>query len=85
VAGGVPYAVVRDILKERDRNDIPVLKIATPFPFPEGLAAPFMEACDRVLVIEETDTLMEYLLRDREKVLGRLSGHVPLEGELVPR
>jgi indolepyruvate ferredoxin oxidoreductase, alpha subunit len=85
VAGGVPYAVVRDILKERDRNDIPVLKIATPFPFPEGLAAPFMEACDRVLVIEETDTLMEYLLRDKQKVLGRLSGHVPLEGELVPQ
>ena len=85
LAGGVPYAVVRDILKEQDRRDIPVLKIATPFPFPEGLVAPFMEACDRVLVIEETDTLMEYLLRDRQKVLGRLSGHVPLEGELVPQ
>jgi indolepyruvate ferredoxin oxidoreductase, alpha subunit len=85
VAGGVPYAVVRDILKEQNRKDIPVLKIATPFPFPEGLAAPFMEACDRVLVIEETDTLVEYLLRDREKVLGRLSGHVPMEGELVPQ
>ncbi len=38
-----------------------------------------------MLVIEETDTLIEYLLRDRDRVLGRLSGHVPLEGELVPR
>lgn len=85
VAGGVPYAVVRDILEAQDRKDIPLLKIATPFPFPEGLAAPFMEACDRVLVIEETDTLMEYFLRDKQKVLGRLSGHVPLEGELVPQ
>ncbi|MBN2033096.1 MAG: indolepyruvate ferredoxin oxidoreductase subunit alpha [Deltaproteobacteria bacterium] len=84
VASGVSYAVVRDILMERDRKDIPVLKIATPFPFPEGLADSFMEACDRVLVIEETDTLMEYLLRDKKKVLGRLSGHVPLQGELVP-
>jgi indolepyruvate ferredoxin oxidoreductase alpha subunit len=35
-------------------------------------------------VIEETDTLIEYLLRDRVKVLGRLSGHVPAAGELVP-
>jgi indolepyruvate ferredoxin oxidoreductase, alpha subunit len=85
IAGGVPYAVVRDVLREQERKDIPVLKIATPFPFPEGLAAPFMEACDRVLVIEETDTLIEYLLRDRQRVLGRLSGHVPLEGELVPQ
>ena len=84
VAGGVPYAVVRDILDENERKDIPVLKIATPFPFPEGLAAPFMEVCDRVLVLEETDTLIEYLLRDKQKVLGRLSGHVPLQGELVP-
>jgi indolepyruvate ferredoxin oxidoreductase, alpha subunit len=85
IAGGVPYAVVRDVLKEQDRKDIPVLKIATPFPFPEKFAAPFMEVCDRVLVIEETDTLMEYLLGDKQKVLGRLSGHVPLEGELVPQ
>lgn len=84
VAGGVPYAVVRDILDEEKRTDIAVLKIGTPYPFPEGLALDFMSACERVLVIEETDTLMEYFLRDREKVLGRLSGHVPLEGELVP-
>jgi len=85
VAGGVPYAVVRDLLMEQAREDIPVLKIATPFPFPAELASTFLEACERVLVLEETDTLIEYLLRDREKVLGRLSGHVPLEGELVPQ
>ena len=85
IAGGVPYAVIRDILEEQKRNDLPVLKIGTPYPFPEGLTSEFMAVCDRVLVIEETDTLMEYLLRDRNKVLGRLSGHVPLEGELVPQ
>jgi indolepyruvate ferredoxin oxidoreductase alpha subunit len=85
VAGGVPYAVVRDLLAEEERHDIPVLKLGTPYPFPEGFVAPFMAACDRVLVIEETDTLIEYLLRDRDKVLGRLSGHVPQEGELVPQ
>jgi len=43
-----------------------------------------MSACDKVLVVEETDTVIEYFLRDRKKVLGRLSGHVPSEGELVP-
>jgi len=85
IAGGVPYAVIRDILEEQKRNDLPVLKIGTPYPFPEGLTSEFMAVCDKALVIEETDTLMEYLLRDRNKVLGRLSGHVPLEGELVPQ
>ncbi len=85
IAGGVPYSVVRDILDEEGRKDIPLLKIGTPYPFPEGLALEFMGACEKVLVIEETDTVIEYFLRDREKVLGRLSGHVPSEGELVPQ
>jgi len=43
-----------------------------------------MDACDKVLVLEETDTVIEYMLRDKRKTLGRLSGHVPMEGELVP-
>ena len=85
IAGGVSYAVIRDLLEEHKRTDLPVLKVGTPYPFPEGLASEFMAACDKVLVIEETDTLIEYLLGDRNKVLGRLSGHVPLEGELVPQ
>ena len=85
IAGGVPYAVVRDILAEEGRKEIPVLKIGTPYPFPEGPALEFMEACEKVMVLEETDTLIEYFLRDREKVLGRLSGHVPPQGELVPQ
>ncbi|MGE5841372.1 MAG: indolepyruvate oxidoreductase, partial [Deltaproteobacteria bacterium] len=83
LAGGVPYAVIRDILEEEKRADLPVLKLGAPYPFPESLASEFMGACAKVLVIEETDTLIEYLLGDRNRVLGRLSGHVPLEGELV--
>jgi indolepyruvate ferredoxin oxidoreductase alpha subunit len=85
IAGGVSYSVLKDILADEGRTDIPVLKLGTPYPFPEGLVLPFMKACKKVLVIEETDTLIEYLLRDRDKVLGRLSGHVPEEGELVPQ
>jgi indolepyruvate ferredoxin oxidoreductase alpha subunit len=84
VAGGVPYAVVHDIFQEAGRKDVPVLKIGAPFPFPDRLAREFMSRCEHLLVMEETDTVIEYFLRDREKVMGRLSGHVPLEGELVP-
>jgi len=84
LAAGVSYAVVKDILSEEGREDIPVLKLCAPYPFPEKLAGEFMAACEKVLVIEETDTVIEYFLRDRAKVLGRLSGHVPSEGELVP-
>jgi indolepyruvate ferredoxin oxidoreductase alpha subunit len=85
IASGVPYSVVNDLLKEEGRTDIPVLKLGTPYPFPETMALEFMSACRKVLVIEETDTLIEYLLRDRQKVMGRHSGHVPSQGELVPQ
>ncbi len=85
IAGGVPWAVVRDLLKEEGRTgEIPVLKLGAAWPFPHELVKTFMDACDRVLVLEETDTLIEYQLDERAKVLGRLSGHVPSQGELVP-
>jgi len=84
ISGGVPFAVIQDILSDAGRDDIPLLKLGAPYPLPQQLADEFLAACDKVLVIEETDTLIEYLLRDRAKVLGRLSGDVPLEGELVP-
>lgn len=84
ICGGVPYAVVKDLISEQGREDTPVLKLGSPYPLPEGLAGDFMKRCEKVLVLEETDTVIEYLLGDREKVLGRLTGHVPQEGELVP-
>ncbi len=84
VTGGVPSSVVLDLLDEYGRRDLPMLKIGAPYPFPEKLAIEFLNACDKVLVIEETDTVIEYMLRDKQKTLGRLSGHVPMEGELVP-
>lgn len=85
IAGGVSWAVVKDLLAESERRDIPLLKLGAPYPFPEQLADEFMVACERVLVVEETDTVIELFLRDKTKVLGRLSGHIPSEGELVPQ
>ncbi len=84
VTGGVPSSVIQDMFDDLGRDDIPVLKLGAPYPFPEKLAEGFMDACDKVLVVEETDTVIEYMLQDRHKTLGRLSGHVPMEGELVP-
>ncbi len=84
VAGGVPAFVVKDLFDGHKREDIPVLKLGAPYPFPEKFAQSFMEKCRKVIVIEETDTVIEYMLRDKSKTLGRLTGHVPMEGELVP-
>ncbi len=84
IAGGVPFAAITDILADENRTDIPLLKLGGPYPLPKSLTDEFMGACEKVLVLEETDTLIEYLLGDREKVLGRISGHVPSQGELLP-
>ncbi|MCF8128307.1 MAG: indolepyruvate ferredoxin oxidoreductase subunit alpha [Deltaproteobacteria bacterium] len=84
IAGGVPFAAIRDILNDEKREDIPLLKLGAPYPLPKRLTDEFMGACEKVLVLEETDTLIEYLLGDHRKVLGRISGHVPSQGELLP-
>ena len=84
VAGGVPAFVIKDLFEEYGREDIPILKLGAPYPFPEKLANEFMDKCSKVIVVEETDTVIEYMLRDKAKTLGRLTGHVPMEGELVP-
>jgi len=85
IAGGVPFAAIQDILKDEKRDDIPLLKLGAPYPLPKRLTDEFMEACEKVLVLEETDTLIEYLLGDNRKVLGRISGHIPSQGELLPQ
>lgn len=85
IAGGVPFAAIKDILSDEKRNDIPLLKLGAPYPLPKRLTDEFMAACEKVLVLEETDTLMEYLLGDHRKTLGRISGHVPSQGELLPQ
>lgn len=85
IAGGVPFAAIQDILTDEKRDDIPLLKLGAPYPLPKRLTDEFMGACDKVLVLEETDTLIEYLLGDNQKVFGRISGHVPSEGELLPQ
>lgn len=85
VAGGVPYSVVDDILEEEGlKGEVPVLKIGTPYPFPQRLADEFLDACESVLVLEETDSFIEYLLGERSRIMGRLNGYVPDAGELVP-
>ncbi|MHC5039854.1 MAG: thiamine pyrophosphate-dependent enzyme, partial [Planctomycetota bacterium] len=85
ISGGVPWAAAVDILAGEGLTDrVPFLKLGAPHPFPEALAATFLSACEKVLVLEETGPLIELLLRNRTKVLGRYTGHVPSAGELIP-
>jgi indolepyruvate ferredoxin oxidoreductase alpha subunit len=85
IAGGIGYAIARDIVSEMDlREEIPILKIGTPFPFPAGIVEAFIEKCDQVLILEETEPVIEFQIRDKSKITGRLDKRIPNEGEMLP-
>ncbi len=84
VAGGVPALVAKELLEEEGLGEIPLLTVGMPFPFPRRTASQFLEACEKVLVLEEPDSFLEFQLQEWARVLGRASGHVPAEGELLP-
>ena len=84
IASGVPYACVKDLLDEFDLSEeVPVLRVATPYPLPTGLVERFMSGCRRVLLLEETMGVMELQIVDKSRLLGRHNGRVPLEGEMT--
>jgi indolepyruvate ferredoxin oxidoreductase alpha subunit len=79
------FVAILDLLDEYGlREGINLLKIGTPYPLPQRKIAEFIERYDKTLVIEEPDSVIEAQIIDKSKILGRLSGHVPLQGELCP-
>src|SRR4030043_1003670 len=85
IAGGIGYAIVRDILPELGlQENIPILKIGTPYPLPTEIVETFIQKCDHVLILEETEPVIELQIRDKSKIIGRLDGPVPNEGEMLP-
>ncbi|MFH1423083.1 MAG: indolepyruvate ferredoxin oxidoreductase subunit alpha, partial [Planctomycetota bacterium] len=85
IAAGIPASIVIDILEENNLiKNIPVLKITTAYPLPVKTVNNFIKRCQKVLVLEETDSVIELQIRDKSKISGRMDGTVPNEGELVP-
>ena len=85
ITSGIGYSIGRDILFELGiQEKIPVLKIGTPYPLPVELVESFIEKCDHVLILEETEPVIEFQIRDKSKIIGRLDGPIPNEGEMLP-
>ena len=85
---GASYNYVRDALGGRDAR---VLRVATPFPFPEKLALEFLDGLDEVLCVEELDPVIERALTFtcgrhglNVKIRGKLTGDIPPSGENSP-
>ncbi len=64
VASGVSYAYLAEALDRLGlEEDVAVLKLATPYPVPSALLEALAERCDRILVLEEPDAVVEHLVR----------------------
>jgi len=94
VASGIAYAYVRDVLSSLDKDikllkkDIKLMKIGTPYPFPQKLGMEFMDMLDEILVFEELDPVIEESLLEikasngyKTSILGKKTGHLPYAGE----
>ena len=81
----VSFAVLQDLLVDLDiEEEVNILKIGTPYPLPQKRIADFVERHKKVLILEETESVIESQIIDKSKVWGRLTGHVPIQGELTP-
>ena len=77
VTGGISYEYVMETLSV---EDVKVLKIGTPHPFPEKLALEFLKGLSSVLVIEELDPVIE---RSLLELIGKHHLSVTVKGKLT--
>ena len=85
-AGGISWTYALEARKAWDGPRM--MKVSTPYPFPEKAALAFLEGLDEVLCVEELDPVIEdeltrvcgrYGLKTR--ILGKRSGHTACTGE----
>jgi len=85
VVSGVAAAHAKEILGDLNLNDrLPLYQVVQPWPLHTEFTAHLLRTYDEILVIEETTGIIEMQLADRNRVRGKMSGHVPGVGELLP-
>lgn len=83
VASGMSCSLALDVLTQLDVAEaVSLYKVVSVYPTDPGLLD-FVKRAERVLVIEETDAVLEGILNGGGKVLGRRNGYVPAAGELT--
>jgi len=83
VCSGVSYQYIREALS-RSGLKAAVLKIGTPYPFPDDLVLSFINHKEKILVVEEQDTVLE---DEIFRLAGKKGIKLPVSGKndnLVP-
>ncbi len=76
LASGALYSYLADLGFED------VVKIDMPYPLDQEVLFEICEGFSEIWVVEETYPVIELQLPERRRVKGKLSGHLPKEGEL---
>jgi indolepyruvate ferredoxin oxidoreductase alpha subunit len=91
VAGGVAYAYASQVIDDLGLESQVTLQQIGAYPIPEQVLADFLAGVDSVLVVEELMPLIEEQVslaafhnRRQIPVLGKRSGHFPVEFEYSP-
>ncbi len=85
VASGVAHAYLLDVLTGFKRwKDMCLYKVDMPWPMDPAELASLAERHATVLVVEETEPVIEQQFPCRARVRGRMDGTVPNAGELNP-
>lgn len=86
-ASGISYCYAKEMLK--NVPDVKLVRIATPYPFPESFVKEALNGVHEVMCLEELSPYIEnQLLRLAGKhhldieIKGKQTGHVPVSGEL---
>jgi len=83
VASGMSSSLAFDVLAQLGvEEDVSLYKVVRVVP-PDPGFMDFVRTCQKVLVIEETDAVLEAMIGGGSGVLGRRNGYVPSEGELT--
>ena len=85
LSSGVALAHTYDLLKELKLEDqIALYQVKMPYPLNVRAVLEKINSYKDILVIEETDPVMEMQLARRDRVKGRMDGSIPPQGELIP-
>lgn len=76
---GASFIDAKEVLSH-GMDEVKVMKLSTPHPFPEKLATEFLEGLDEVLVIEELDPVAEENLL---KLCGKMGVKITIKGKLT--
>lgn len=85
IACGLAYNYVKEVFVGKE-CPYPILKISQ-YPLPRTMINRIMDECDKILVIEEGQPLVEEMLKGympNDKITGRLDGTFSRDGEMNP-